>query len=393
MNRSSGFLSIFNLPVFRQAIQGGEVEKEYKRVKKTRRGKRIIRRYHGLAGRMRRQVVIGVALGLLIGEVAILAGYYLNARQALDYQQEFIFVALISMAGIMAGGLLTLRLMALSLDSIERVEASMKKMAVAQNHKVVKADVEEDESNPLIQAYNLLADHLDEIEAQNLEFLGKITHDIRSPLASVMGYAELLGDTELREDEHFLEKCQRTITKEGQLIANLVQDAFLTVGLETGRYEITLLPFHLERLVEEVVQEMRGRTRREIEWANRAGEVVVLGDPVGTREAILKLVDNAVKYSSADTPVKVILEFAKEAGKIAIHVQDRGFGIDELEKAMLFRRFGRIRNEATRGINGAGLGLYIARNIITQQNGEILVESVPGEGSTFTILLPYTKHN
>jgi signal transduction histidine kinase len=203
-----------------------------------------------------------------------------------------------------------------------------------------------------------------------------------------MGYAELLGDPSLRNDGIFLDKCQRTITKEGQLIANLVQDAFLTAGLETGRYEVTLLPFHLERLVEEIVQETSKRSNRELVWENRVGEAVVLGDPIGMREAILKLVDNAVKYSPADSKVKVFLEPGEKAEQVSVLIIDEGVGIDELEKAMLFRRFGRIRNESTRGIAGAGLGLYIARNIITRHNGDILVESTPGTGSTFTVILP-----
>jgi signal transduction histidine kinase len=392
MNKGNTFLGILTLPIFRQANQGGEVEEIQTVQKPARRAKRVIRRYQGLAGRMRRQVVIGVALGLLIGEFGIVVGYTLNARQSLDYEQEFVFVAMIAMAGIMAGGLLTLRLMAISLDSIERVEASMKQMASAENHKAIKAVIhEEDGSNPLIGAYNLLVDHLDEIETQNLEFLGKITHDIRSPLASVMGYAELLGDPDLRKDGLFLDKCQRTITKEGQQIATLVEDAFLTAGLDNGRYEVTLLPFHLERLVEEISQEVGQRYKREIQWQNRVGEAVVLGDPIGMREAIQKLVINAVKYSPAGEPVIVMLECAEKPDRVMIHVKDQGIGIDELGKAMLFRRFGRIRNDATRGINGTGLGLYIAKNIISQHNGEIYVESEPGEGSTFTVLLPLAK--
>jgi signal transduction histidine kinase len=392
MNKGNTFLGILTLPIFRQANQGGEVEEIQTVQKPARRAKRVIRRYHGLAGRMRRQVVLGVALGLLIGEFGIVVGYTLNARQSLDYEQEFVFVAMIAMAGIMAGGLLTLRLMAMSLDSIERVEASMKQMASAENHKAIKAVIhEEDGSNPLIGAYNLLVDHLDEIETQNLEFLGKITHDIRSPLASVMGYAELLGDPDLRKDGLFLDKCQRTITKEGQQIATLVEDAFLTAGLDNGRYEVTLLPFHLERLVEEISQEVGQRYKREIQWQNRVGEAVVLGDPIGMREAIQKLVINAVKYSPAGEPVIVMLECAEKPDRVMIHVKDQGIGIDELGKAMLFRRFGRIRNDATRGINGTGLGLYIAKNIISQHNGEIYVESEPGEGSTFTVLLPLAK--
>jgi signal transduction histidine kinase len=392
MNKGNTFLGILTLPIFRQANQGGEVEEIQTVQKPARRAKRVIRRYQGLAGRMRRQVVIGVALGLLIGEFGIVVGYTLNARQSLDYEQEFVFVAMIAMAGIMAGGLLTLRLMAMSLDSIERVEASMKQMASAENHKAIKAVIhEEDGSNPLIGAYNLLVDHLDEIETQNLEFLGKITHDIRSPLASVMGYAELLGDPDLRKDGLFLDKCQRTITKEGQQIATLVEDAFLTAGLDNGRYEVTLLPFHLERLVEEISQEVGQRYKREIQWQNRVGEAVVLGDPIGMREAIQKLVINAVKYSPAGEPVIVMLECAEKPDRVMIHVKDQGIGIDELGKAMLFRRFGRIRNDATRGINGTGLGLYIAKNIISQHNGEIYVESEPGEGSTFTVLLPLAK--
>jgi signal transduction histidine kinase len=107
-------------------------------------------------------------------------------------------------------------------------------------------------------------------------------------------------------------------------------------------------------------------------------------DAIG--RAIWNLLDNAVKFSPANRTVWV--ELAPDAGRLAISVQDRGMGIPAAEQKAIFGKFFRGANSGEAGIKGAGIGLAMVKHIVTAHAGEIRVESTPGEGSRFTILIP-----
>jgi signal transduction histidine kinase len=275
------------------------------------------------------------------------------------------------------------------IKNIEHVEDTLVKMVETGSYRLIdKTPDIELSSTPLVQSFYSLLDHVDTIETHNLEFLAKVSHDIRSPLASILGYAELLTDSELRHDDRFIDTCYHIIRKEGNQVCRLVEDAVLAAGIGSGHYNYEFTPLRIDQLLEHLVDEAKKKSKREIRFENQIGDLTIVADAIGLREVINNLIDNGVKFSNHNSPVDVCLHRAKNPSWADISISDHGIGIDEKDLPIIFRRFSRIYNEYTDDIPGNGLGLYIANNIVLNHQGEIKVESHPNGGSTFTVILP-----
>ncbi|MGW8143711.1 MAG: sensor histidine kinase [Anaerolineales bacterium] len=347
------------------------------------------RTYSGVAGIIRRRMVISISVALFSGSFSILTGFFLYASGMVNLAEAITVVGLLFTIGLLLNGWLILRMMSSPLKNIEYVEDSLVKMVETGMYKIddKSPDLELNKA-PFVRAYYSLLEHVDTIETHNLEFLAKISHEIRSPLASILGYSELLTDAQLRHDDQFIDNCYQIIRKEGNQVCRLVEDAVLAAGIGSGHYNFEFAPIKVAPLITHIVDEARKKTRREIHFYNEASEVTIVADPVSLREAINNLIDNSVKFSRSDTPIEVRIKEAKNPYWIEIYVIDQGIGIEEEDTSILFRRFSRIRNAETNDIPGNGLGLYIANNIILNHQGEILVESQPNIGSTFKVVLP-----
>ena len=347
------------------------------------------RTYSGVAGLIRRRMVVSISIALFSGSFSILIGFFLYAMNLVNLGEAVTVVGLLFVMGIILNGWLILRLMRTPLQNIEYVEDSLVRMVETGSLKLEAKPFDINyHSTPFLVSFYSLLEHVDLIETRNLEFLAKMSHEIRSPLASMLGYSELITDPKLREDEQFIENCYQIIRKEGNQVCRLVEDAVLAAGIDSGRYEFEFTPLRLDELLYCLIEEEKKRTSREIIFQNSIGEIKVEADAIGIREAIKNLIDNGIKFSSADTPLIVCLSYGKNSDFIEIEIKDYGIGIEEKDKSILYRRFSRIRNERTNNIPGNGLGLYIANNIVINHQGGIEVNTMPNEGSSFTITLP-----
>jgi signal transduction histidine kinase len=347
------------------------------------------RTYSGVAGIIRRRMVISISIALFSGSISILVGFFLYASGFVNLAEAITVVGIFFIMGLLLNGWLILRMMSSPLKNIEYVEDSLVKMVETGMYKIDDQSSESEiRDAPFVQAYYSMLEHVDTIETHNLEFLAKVSHEIRSPLASILGYTELLTDAELRHDDRFIDNCYHIIRKEGNQVCRLVEDAVLAAGIGSGHYNFEFAPIQVDQLVSHIVIEAGKKNKREIIFNNDNGEVTIVADPVGLREALNNLIDNSVKFSSSDSPIEVRLTSSKNPHWIEISVIDQGIGIEEKDTSILFRRFSRIRSENTSDIPGNGLGLYIANNIILKHQGEILVESQPEVGSTFKVVLP-----
>jgi signal transduction histidine kinase len=353
-----------------------------------------VKHYHGLAGSIRRKLVISVALALAIGELAILIGILLREMEILPPPQSYFIVGLLFLVGLFSSGWLMLRLMDRPLHGIEHVEDSLIEMSSTSNFKLEQnQQIDGLQTVPLVRAYYAMTSHMDAIENDRLEYLSRMSHEIRSPLASILGYNELLADLEMRRSEGFIDSCYRVISKEGMQINRLIEDVVLAAGIDAGHYVYEMTPFHMDRLLESLIGDFQKTSNRKINFENKIGETIIVGDVISLREAIRKIIDNGLKFSPPDKSVVVTLQKTSQPGWIEILVRDFGIGIDEIDKMILFRRFGRVRNEETAGIPGSGLGLYIAKNFIEKHNGSITISSKLDEGSTFALRLPITQRD
>ena len=228
------------------------------------------------------------------------------------------------------------------------------------------------------------------VEQAKSDFVSSISHELRAPLTSIYGFAETL----LRRGELFDEVQRQTflsyIASESDRLTGIV-DALLDVAeLDSGDLQVELAMIDVGNVVREVVEGLR--TELAGAQANGHSFVVDLSDePLGAeadgeklRRVLVNLVDNAVKFSPDGGAVSVVGQ--KRSGSIELRVSDQGVGIPEEERERIFRKFYRGSSSVLSG--GTGLGLFISRGLVTAMGGRIWVDSVEGEGSTFTLELP-----
>jgi signal transduction histidine kinase len=238
-------------------------------------------------------------------------------------------------------------------------------------------------------ARHLLAEQNERLrEADRLkdEFVALISHDLRTPLTSIMGYLELAMDDDALGDEarSYLEVVQRN----SERLLRLVNDLLFVARLEAGELDLHPTALDLGAVVRQSVEEARPRA---------AGKGIELGCEVqsvqplaGDKGRLFQLLDNLISNAIKFTPEggRVDVRLLERDSRVRIEVADTGIGISAEDHARLFERFFRAKTATERHIPGTGLGLYIASAIAEAHGGSIDVDSEPGRGTTFCVVLP-----
>lgn len=241
-----------------------------------------------------------------------------------------------------------------------------------------------------------IADQIEQLrqaDAARREMVTNISHDLRTPLASLQGYLEtlLIKDESFTAEEkrHYLELAAR----QGDRLGRLVTELFDLTMLDSTGTRLNFEPFSLAELVQDVAQKFRLEAERKqltLETDIPAAAPFVRAD-IGLIERVLEnLIENAIKYTSEGGAVRLSLAPAK-AGGMATTVADTGCGIPAEDLGRIFERFYRVEKSRADAPEGAGLGLAITRRILQLHDSVIDVESTPGEGSTFTFRLPLAQ--
>ncbi len=227
---------------------------------------------------------------------------------------------------------------------------------------------------------------------QHNAFINAVTHELKTPVASIRLYLETLQTRAVDEE------------KRQQFYGIMLEDSDRLLGtieqvLRTGRIGATSSQkLNLTRIdLDEVVNECLARARtlhrvpEESLTYRPGGRITVMGDLDEVRAAISNLVDNAVKYSGST--VQVTVDAVKMDGKyVSLRVRDRGPGIPKTELKRIFKRFYRVPGQLAARVKGTGLGLYIVRSVAKRHGGRAWAESEgPGRGSTFVLQLPIVK--
>lgn len=224
------------------------------------------------------------------------------------------------------------------------------------------------------------------------EFVAKVSHELRTPLSAIAGYAELLregpqagGESPITESD-----AVDAISRNSAHLLALVNDILDVARIEAGQMATTRAPTDLRELAEDIMDGFRLRVadRRLSLYTqmDRAVPRLILSDPVRLRQVITNLVTNAVKFTDRGS---VWLSIRPEgASEIAISVRDTGPGLDPDQVEKLFKPFTQVDNSMSRSFGGAGLGLAICKQIAELLGGRIGVQSTPGRGSEFTVVIP-----
>jgi signal transduction histidine kinase len=212
-------------------------------------------------------------------------------------------------------------------------------------------------------------------------FIADISHQTKTPIANLLLYSELLEEEVLPESaENNVRAIHNQTEKLRFLIDSLVKLSRLENGILTlSPRQERLLPT-LQKVYQEFLPKAEAKGLQLL--LRETGEMAVF-DAKWTAEALGNLVDNAIKYTEQGS---VVISAVAYELFVKIDVKDTGNGIPEVEQAKIFSRF--YRSENARDTEGTGLGLYLAREIVSGEGGYIKVASVPGEGATFSVFLP-----
>lgn len=229
-----------------------------------------------------------------------------------------------------------------------------------------------------------------ELDSRRVALAQTIAHDLRNPINAIGGFAELVERSgDINEDQRqLLERIRTTTSKLREMIGDLVNLAWLEAGMP-----IQHVPMPMETIILNAVSGIASLAQeRQITIATSIQRPMpaVMGDPARLREVLDALLTNAIAYSE---PGRLVVVHAWGDEREAFcSIADQGFGISEEDLPQIFDRMYRSKDPRVRAIPGGGLGLTLARRIVTRLGGEIWVSSTPGKGSTFTFSLPTAQN-
>lgn len=226
------------------------------------------------------------------------------------------------------------------------------------------------------------------------EFVAKVSHELRSPLSTIheqmaLVIQDMLEQEPVDRDQQILSRMQERTKGLIKLVEDLLDLSRLEAGAAYQEPQDVSIQDLLPRLVD-MLRDQAGEKEQTLQLSMPDDPLrPVHADPNALECVFNNLISNAIKYSPEGGSIEVRLESADKA--LRVHVQDDGFGIDPKDQERIFERFYRVKNAKTRLITGSGLGLPIVKGILDDLGGRIAVQSEPGQGSTFTVILPTTQ--
>ncbi len=227
-----------------------------------------------------------------------------------------------------------------------------------------------------------------QLSRQKSDFVANVSHELKTPLALIRLFAETLELGRVPTEEK-AKQYYRVINKESQRLTQLINNILDFSRIEAGRREYRFAATEVGRIVNEVVEAYRFQIEQqgfalEVDVPEGLPEIQLDHEALG--QALINLVNNAIKYSQHEKRIKITARHAD--GRILLAVADRGIGIVKAEQKKIFEKFYRAENSLVHDTKGSGLGLALVRHIMDAHGGSVELESAPGKGSTFTLVLP-----
>ena len=230
--------------------------------------------------------------------------------------------------------------------------------------------------------------NLRQLEKIRQDFVANVSHELRTPISSIKGYTETLLDGAL-EDKENAKDFLKIIHSDSDRLAKVINDLLDLSKIESGKLNLVLKPRAVEGAIRRVVSglETRAKTKSLTINIDISKDIAnITADESRITQVLLNLVDNAIKYTNKQG--KIIVSAIEQDAFVRIDVSDTGIGIPEKDLPRLFERFYRVDKARSRELGGTGLGLSIVKHIVSAHHGEVSVQSVLGQGSTFSFTIP-----
>ena len=261
---------------------------------------------------------------------------------------------------------------------------------VAQGHLEEKVNIDSnDEFKEVAEAFNIMILKLDQVDTQRKDFVANVSHELRTPLTSIKILSEsLISGEDFNVDVY--KEFLTDIDSEVDRLNNIITDLLTLVDLDKEKLTLDLKITYMNFLLERIYLRLKPLAeKKSIDLELVLNEKIQLKvDNEKIQQAIINIIDNAIKYTQ--TGGKVKLKLYNEGKYAIIEIKDNGIGIPEENIQNIFERFYRVDKARSRDTGGTGLGLSIAWQIVSLHQGTIEVESKVGVGSTFYIKLPIT---
>ena len=249
-----------------------------------------------------------------------------------------------------------------------------------------------DEIGILAQSFNDMAQELAKQEELRTGFVANVSHEIKTPLTAIKGFVETLQHGKVEKPEEtgrFLEIIQRHVDRLNSIVEDLL--TLSKIEQENETRALDLRNWKIGDIFQAAIQICRSIAEEKNLSIEVSGgmDASAKFDPMLIEQAVVNLLDNAVKYSNPGGNITVSAQ--TKDSEVLINVRDQGIGIAQQHLPRLFERFYRVDKSRSRQMGGTGLGLAIVKHIAQAHRGYVTVESTVGEGSTFTIHLPTTN--
>jgi signal transduction histidine kinase len=229
------------------------------------------------------------------------------------------------------------------------------------------------------------------LAAAKSSFVSNVSHELKTPLALIRLYAETLELDRVSDDQEAKEFL-RTINGETRRLTQLINNILDFSKIEAGRKEYQFVPSDIAQVVETVLHTYEYQLREagfEVSKRIDHGLPMVSVDPEAISQAVVNLLNNATKYSEDTKKIEVAV--GARDSQMAIEVTDQGIGIPRSEQQKIFEKFYRVSTALVHNTKGSGLGLALVKHVVEAHGGKVLVDSEPGRGSRFVILIPIPK--
>lgn len=231
---------------------------------------------------------------------------------------------------------------------------------------------------------------LNKIENYRKEFIGDISHELKTPIFAIQGFLETLMDGALEDpsvNRKFLGKAMRNVNRLNYLTKDLMEIS----RLETGELKSDIQKINLHYVIHDVVEGLQLKAQKEgvkIRLRDLDHHLTVLADRNQIKQVLVNLIENAMKYNRPGGYIEIgVKEYQREPHKILLYVKDSGIGIDPEHLPRITERFYRVDKSRSREKGGTGLGLSIVKHILESHGEKLFLESVPNQGTTFSFTL------